>query len=219
MAFARSGAASTLVLAILAVLAVALTFKPAIRANVFPKNFGIVDEGRVYRAGQMSPAAFQSVLEQYQIRTIIDFGAFERDSRGERRNQRIADTMGIPRYRYDLDGYARGNPNSYAQALRMMTDPAFQPVLIHCGAGSERTGCAVILYNNLTRGVSFEEGLERAQDYKHRPHRNPHLREVVERYGQLILESYRTGESIPGVDPLPEARPLPAAPVSNARTR
>jgi tyrosine-protein phosphatase SIW14 len=198
----------------MAVLALALTFKPAIRANVFPKNFGIVDEGRVYRAGQMSPASFQTILERHQIRTIIDFGSYERGSRGERRNQRIADTLGITRYRYDLDGYARGNPNAYAQALRMMTDPAFQPVLIHCGAGSERTSCAVILYNNLTRGTAFEEGLERAQDFKHRPHRNPHLREVVERYGQLIVESYRNGAPVPGVEPLPEPLPVPPAPLA-----
>jgi tyrosine-protein phosphatase SIW14 len=216
----RTGAAATAVVAILAALALVMTFKPLIRDNVIPKNFGVVEEGKLYRAAQMSPAAFQHIIERYNIRTVIDLGAHERGTRGDRLNQRIADTAGITRYRFDcLDGYSRGNPNAYAQTLRIIMDPANHPVLVHCGAGSERTGCTIILYNNITRGTSFEEGLERAQDHKHRPRRNPHLRTTVETYGQLILDSFRTGQPIPGVEPLAEPVPLPPAPASSAAKR
>lgn len=205
------GAAAPIVLALLAVLAVALTFKPAVRDNLFPKNFGVADEGRLYRAGQLTPAAFRAVHEKYGFRTVVDFGSHGRGTRGDRRNQRIADSLGVVRYRFDLIGDATGNPNAYAQALRIMTDPEHQPVLVHCGAGSERTGCAVILYDHITRGVPIEDGLIAALDHKHDPRRNPRLREFIQQWGIAILESYSTGAPIPGVDALP-----PAVPISRA---
>jgi tyrosine-protein phosphatase SIW14 len=200
----RRGSTTALIVVLLSALGMGLTFKPAVRENVIPKNFGVVEEGRVYRAGQVSPAAMRRLHERFGFRTVIDLGSFERESRGERRNQRIAESLGVTRYRFDLIGDATGNPNAYVQALRIMTDPANQPVLVHCGAGSERTGCAVLLFENLMHGVSLEEGLKGAERFKHRPHRNPRLREVVEQYGVAIIESYRNGMPIAGVDPLPD---------------
>ena len=108
-----------------------------------------------------------------------------------------------------LEGDATGNPNYYAQALRLMMDPAKQPVLVHCGAGSERTGCVVILYNNLVHGTPLDEGLKGAEDYKHNPRRNPHLARVVEKWAQPILQAYRQGGPVAGAEPLPE--PVAAA--------
>lgn len=211
----RRGTAATLTIAALALVFLASTFNPAVRRNLVPKNFGVVEDGRVYRAGQLTPAAMRTVHERYAFKTIIDLGSHERDSRGDRLNQRMADSLGIVRYRFDgLDGYARGNPNAYVEALRLMTDPANQPVLVHCGAGSERTSCVVLLYNNITHGTSLEDGLQGARDFKHRPHRNPHLREVVEKWGLAIIEAYRSGGPVSGAPPMPE----PASVAGNPNT-
>lgn len=207
----RSGSAATIIIAILAVGAFAAVFKPAVRQNVFPKNFGVVEEGRLYRSGQFSPAAFRKIHEQHRFRTVIDLGSYEEGSRGDRRNQLLADSVGIPRYRFDLIGDATGNPNAYAQVLRIIKDPANQPVLVHCGAGSERTSCTVIMYDHIRRGQSFETGLALSEYYKHNPRRNPKLREVVEQYGESIIDAYRSGGAIPGVDPLPAPRPVSAS--------
>jgi tyrosine-protein phosphatase SIW14 len=200
----RSGSAAAPVVALVAVVAVALSFNTAIRRNIFPKNFGVVDEGRVYRAGQLTPAAMRRVHAQYGFKTVIDLGSAEPGTRLDRRNQRTADSLGLLRYRFDLVGDATGNPNAYAQALRIMTDPEHQPVLVHCGAGSERTSCAVILYNNIARQVPLDEGLAGAKNFKHNPRRNPHLGRVLEEWGELIIEAHRTGGPVAGAEPLPE---------------
>lgn len=206
----RRGFVRLLVIVAVAFAAVGI-YRGGIKGNLSPKNFGVVDDGRIYRSGQLTPGAMRVVAEKYKIKTVIDFGSYEPHERGERRNQQVAEALGLTRYVMDLEGDATGNPNYYAQALRLMTDPANQPVLVHCGAGSERTGCAVILYDNLVHGTPLDEGLKAAQEHKHNPRRNPHLARVVEKWAQPILEAYRQGGPVAGAEPLPEPMPVAAA--------
>ena len=93
-----------------------------------------------------------------------------------------------------------------------MTDPARQPVLVHCGAGSERTSCAAILYNTLIHNTPIEEGLKEARRFKHDPARNPRLEEVLATYGEAILNAVCDGRAalVPGVEPIPDPWPMPA---------
>jgi protein tyrosine/serine phosphatase len=203
----------TIVIAVVAALGGAWFYRYAVRDNLFPKNFGVVEEGKVYRSGGLTPGALASVVRKHGIRTIVDLGAWEAGSEGDRREQRSAEALGIERYRFELVGDGTGNPNHYVSTLRLLTDPAKQPVLVHCGAGAERTGVAVILYRRVTRGTPIEEAYEEAKQYRHRPERNPQLRRVLDRYAQLILDAFRGGGQIliPGeVDAVPE--PVPIAP-------
>lgn len=199
-----------IVLAGLALLAIAAWFyRDHVREEVFPKNFGVVDQGRLYRSGGLTPAATRRVHDRYGVRTIVDLGAWEPGSDDDRRAQRTAEALGVTRLRFDLAGDGTGDPNQYVEALRVMTDPARQPVLVHCGAGSERTGIAVILYRRFTAGTPIEQGYEEAQRFKHRPSRNPRFREVLDRYAGAILAALRDGTRV--IEPEPPARAMPDA--------
>lgn len=198
-------------LAALAILA-GVAFKPAVLENLTPNNFGEVDAGKVYRSGQLTPAALDSLNQRYHFKTILDLGSFPEGSPGDIRNQRTADALHIPRYRFNLEGDATGNPNYYVQALSLMTDAARQPILVHCGAGSERTGCAVILYDNLVRGTPLDQGLTASQKFHHDDTRNPHLAEVLTRYSGPIFRAYRGHTQIEGVPPLPDPTPASLRP-------
>lgn len=181
-----------------------------VKPNLFPKRFGVVDAGKVYRSGQLSVAALDSIHERYGIRTVIDLGStIHGDAAGERRNQRTADALGIKRYVFRLNGDSTGNPNEYIQALRLATDPANQPVLVHCGAGTERTGLLCLLYKNEVLGVPLEEGFKEAQTYGHNPHRTPQMHEMMDTYAAPILDRFRHGGQITdgAVKPVPEPEP------------
>ncbi len=95
-----------------------------------------------------------------------------------------------------LSGDSTGEVNGYVEALRIMNDPERQPVLVHCGAGTERTGCVVALYRMFEEGWTMEEAYAEADDKGHSPDRNPHLRETLERYTDLIRESLESGVPI-----------------------
>ncbi|MCL4742903.1 MAG: tyrosine-protein phosphatase [Phycisphaerales bacterium] len=179
-----------------------LAYREWVRPNLFPKNFGVVTEGVLYRSGELTPAAVEKVVRRHAIRTIVDLGAFEPGTREERLAQRTADALGVDRFRMDLEGDATGNPNYYAEALRIMTDPERQPVLVQCGAGSERTGCAVAMYRHLVEGVPMDDAYAETQRYKHNPRRNPRLREVFEAWTEPVGRALREGGGVPGAQPL-----------------
>ncbi len=198
----------------LVLLALALFWHHGVRPNLFPKRFGIVADGRVYRSGKLTPEATRRIVEARHVRTIIDLGAWPEGSPDDRLAQRTADALGVTRYRFDLVGDATGNPNWYLETLRLMTDPARQPVLVHCGAGTERTGAAVVLYRSIIDGISLETAYAEADAAGHSPQRNPRLRAVLDRWAPAIERAYREGGSVAGADPLPAPQPVSSAPDS-----
>jgi protein tyrosine/serine phosphatase len=207
-------------LLLLGAVAIALAgrvFAVNIRPNLVPKRFGVVDPQKVYRSGQLTVAALDEIHEKYGIRTIIDLGStIHDDAAGERRNQRTADALGIKRYVFALNGDSTGNPNAYIQALRLASDPANQPVLVHCGAGTERTGFFCMLYKNANMGVPLEEGFEEAQAFGHNPRRTPQVKQMWYQYAKAILDHYKRGGQISDdrYKPLPE--PVPGSPIDHA---
>ena len=188
----------------------------AVRPNLVPKNFGVVDEGRVYRSGQLTPAAMRRVVEQRHIKTVIDLGSYWdgprlADARGDELNQQMAEAMGVRRYLMPLYGDGQGNVNWYVHAVRIMNDPARQPVLVHCGAGSERTSVACILYEQLRHGAPDNAaGVEAARAFHHNPRKNPHVREVLDSWGAEVLRCVREGGQVrdPKFEAVPEPKPV-----------
>lgn len=191
-----------------AALAVLLVWQFGIRDHIRPYRFGVVDPGKVYRSGQLTPSVLEGLQARYGIKTIVDLGTYPPGSREDLREQRAVDALGMQRYVFDLEGDATGNPNAYVQALRLMTDPDLQPVLIHCGAGTERTGTAAILYRNIVQGGSIVKAFEEAQTYGHDPYRNPWIFKVLLEFRHEIERAFREGGQIPGVAALPEPAPV-----------
>ena len=165
--------------------------------NLVPKNFGVVREGAVYRSGELTTAALTKVVREHEIRTVIDFGAHDHDPAAERREQRAAEMLGVKRHVLNLNRDATGDPNRYAEALRIMNDPAAQPVLVHCAAGSQRTGCAVALYRSLVQGWDDDDALLETREYRHDPEDNPRLPAMYRAWKDEIERAFREGGSIP----------------------
>lgn len=212
----KSGLVRTVVV-VAALLALGLYWQFGVRPNLFPKNFAVVEAGKVYRSGQLTPAAFRKVVEERGIKTIIDLGSGKDHPEVEKLNAAVAKSLGVRRYVAALEGDSRGNPNWYVWALRIAMDPANQPVLVHCGAGSERTGCIVTLYNNIQHGTSISEGYQLASNYGHDPDKNPHLRQTLESYGESIVRGAREGRWLSFVEPVPTGGTTGAEPPEAVR--
>jgi hypothetical protein len=204
MAFdARSVRPALLLLA--GIAAAAWAWADWIRPNAFPKRFGTVIEGEVYRAGELTPAAMRRVVERHGIRTVVDLGADPPGSRDDLRQARTAAALGVERVRLHLEGDGTGDPNVYVQTLEILADPARQPVLVHCGAGTERTGAAVALHRHIVQGVPLDDGYAEAVRAGHCPRRNPRLKPYLDRWSAEIIEAVRSGGEV-------RVRPPPAEP-------
>jgi protein tyrosine/serine phosphatase len=171
------------------------------RHDLAPKRFHEVVPGEIYRSGELTPAAFRTVVRRHDIRTIVDLGAWEPASPGDRLAQAVADELGVDRVVFDLEGDATGDPNAYAQTLRILTDPDRRPVLVHCGAGTERTGCAVYLYRTIVQDVPDDEAYREALRAGHSDRRNPRLRQVIDTWARPVEDAFTRGGRVPWTGP------------------
>jgi protein tyrosine/serine phosphatase len=184
-----------LVIAILLLVAGAVVWHKLIRDHVIPRNFGIVEDGAIYRSGRLTSTALRKLHNEYELRTIVDLGAYEPDSEPDVAEASLAADLGMSRVRFSLIGDGTGDPNQFIEAVRLMADPANQPVLVHCAAGAQRTSTAVILYRHLVEGVPIHEAYPESFDFKHEPD-NYHLLAYLADNIEAIRASWETGRPL-----------------------
>lgn len=161
-----------------------------------PKNFGVVDEGRVYRSGALTPDSLRTAKERYHIKTVVDLGGHHEGSKGDLAEAEAAKALGVKRFVLRLEGDGAGDPNKYVEALKILTDPANQPALVHCAAGAQRTGAATILYRAATKGTSITEAYPEAKEYGHKPGKDWRMLAYLADWSDEILRAYRDGTTI-----------------------
>lgn len=170
--------------------------------SLAPKRFATVEEGVLYRSGEPTPAGLRSVVEKHGIKTVIDLGAWEPGTKDAALAERTAETLGVERHVFDLEGDATGDAQQYVDALRIITDPANHPVLVHCGAGTERTGATVYWFRTLIQGWDPAEAEAEADRIGHSDSRNPLWDRVIEQRTDAVREALESG------DPMPEQEPI-----------
>lgn len=135
------------------VLAVPLTW---IGWNQATYNFAVLQPGRIYRSGQMSPSALLRTLREHQIKTVLNLrGPNPRESwyRDE-----IATTLAAGATQVDLPlsscvWMSRIQLRTFIRVL----DTCEYPVLFHCAWGSERTGLAAAIAELLCEGSTLAD--------------------------------------------------------------
>ena len=104
-------------------------------------RFAEVDPG-IYRGAQPEVVSDYQILQRLGVKTIIDV----RKDSTVNDERKIAERMGFDFISIPIDGFF-GAPMSYFhRAVDLISDPAYQPVFIHCQLGHDRTGVIVGLY-------------------------------------------------------------------------
>ena len=148
-----------------------------IQQRFVPKQFSVVEPGRIYRSGQISASIIYATLARYDIQTVVslqDYDAHNPDHRAERE---AAEALGIRELHFPLRGDGTGELRSYAFALAEMARAEREgaPVLVHCAAGTERTGAAVAFYRLLVQNRPASEAYEELRYRGWDPGDNPQL--------------------------------------------
>lgn len=117
------------------------------------KNFGCINSN-YYRGAQPEGQGY-SELAALGVKTVIDL---QRD--GEQDEQQLVETAGMKFFRIKMSD--RSSP-SYEQAsefLKIVSDPANQPVYVHCKGGRHRTGAMTAVYRIEHDGWTAEKAFE-----------------------------------------------------------
>ena len=113
------------------------------------RNFRVVEEGVLYRCGQLNLAGLKRLIHDYGIKTVVSLRDGEKSNDMEEEKYLHGETdlsfvRILPRAWWASDGSVPAEIG-LAQFREVMDDPANYPVLVHCYAGIHRTGafCAV----------------------------------------------------------------------------
>ena len=102
-------------------------------------NFGEVNDN-YYRGSQPKGSDFAN-LAHLGIKTVIDL-----TRGGEPGEQQSVQNAGMHFFRIPMTTSDRPNENAVAQFLKLVNDPANQPVYVHCQGGRHRTGVMTAIY-------------------------------------------------------------------------
>ncbi|MFL5327764.1 MAG: fused DSP-PTPase phosphatase/NAD kinase-like protein [Gemmataceae bacterium] len=122
--------------------------------NANLRNVRIVKSEVLYRSGQLSIAGLERVVHDYDIRTVVslrdsdDPNVAPPDAKEEEfcKAQDIRHVRITPRRWWSGDDSPPPADLSVATFLSVMDDASNYPVLVHCFAGTHRTGAMVAIY-------------------------------------------------------------------------
>jgi tyrosine-protein phosphatase SIW14 len=117
------------------------------------RNLHVVDDGILYRSGQLSVDGLARVVHDYRIRTVVTLrdAHVTGDEPPDLAEEEWCKKEELNYYRLPHrpwlapDGSVPNEIN-VVKFLQIMKDPANYPVLVHCLAGKHRTGAMCAVY-------------------------------------------------------------------------
>lgn len=148
-------------------------WKDVLEDRLIPKRWGVVQAGKIYRSGRLSSALVKKMLRENNIAVIIDLSGDEPGDKDQEAEKKAAVELGIERLNFPLKGDGTGDINNYAQAIAAIVDAEQKgkPVLVHCAAGTQRTGGVIACYRMLVekKSPSFVYAELLRYDWKDKP--------------------------------------------------
>jgi protein tyrosine/serine phosphatase len=192
---------------------VSVLWVDVVSPRVFPKRFGVVVEHAFYRSGRIHPSLLPKVLDRYGIDDIVALTYPASGAQYQSLEAAVAAERGIRVQSFALDGDGTGDPATVVDALVAIHESIGRgdQVLVHCAAGSERTGAVVYLYRTLVLGESADSAYAELLRYGHRPARNPKLEAFLNANMAYFADALVARGVVPERPSLPHL-PEPTAP-------
>lgn len=154
------------------------------------RNLRVVEDGVLYRCGQLTPAGMERVLHDYQIKTVVTLRSSRQAGQKapDEWEEGLCAAKGVKHVRIvprvwgaDETGEIPAE-QGVQEFLKVMDNKANHPVLVHCFAGIHRTGTMCAIFRMEYQGWTAERAMEEMQFYGFAPedmhqHISTYLRE------------------------------------------
>lgn len=115
----------------------------------------------LYRGGQPTEAGLAK-LKQKGIRTIIDLRSYDQLAKKEEGWSRSA---GVKFISMPMSNWFKPKDMQIDKIIKLIDDPANQPVFVHCQRGADRTGTVVAVYRISREGWNADRANEEAEKF------------------------------------------------------
>jgi protein tyrosine/serine phosphatase len=119
----------------------------AVEVPGVPNLYRVTED--IYRSAQPTEAGFKN-LEDLGIRTVLNLRGFHGDDLRE---------TGLKEIRIRMHAW-KPDTDDLARAVRILSDPAGGPYLVHCEHGADRTGMTIAVYRMAVQGWSRDAAID-----------------------------------------------------------
>lgn len=171
-----------------------LLWEQVLKNHFVPRRFGVVEQGRIYRSGQISSSLIKKTLVRYKIRTIVSLTADYGNNADKTAEKEAAAELGIEMMVFPLGGSGTGDINNYAKAIAAIcrSKKEQKPVLVHCSAGVQRTGGVIAAYQLLVEKKDAASVVDEMRRYGWNPKDNtallPYLNSNMKELATLLRQ-------------------------------
>jgi len=127
-------------------------------AKVRIKNFGCIND-KFYRGAQPKQEDYAD-LAAMGVKTVIDL---QKD--GDGREQSMVEASGMKFFRIGMSDKSRPANEQAELFLKIVNDPANQPVYVHCAGGRHRTGAMSAIYRMTHDGWNADQAFQEMKRY------------------------------------------------------
>jgi protein tyrosine/serine phosphatase len=130
------------------------------------RNFRTVRPGVLYRSGQLTRDGLMRLIHDYGIRTVIALRDPEMGHKPTWDEERFCAKEELYYFRLSPRSWwptADGPPpaeENIRQFLEILDDPKYHPVLVHCFAGTHRTGAYCAIYQMEYEHASNDDAIQ-----------------------------------------------------------
>ena len=133
--------------------------RPSKISNIQIDNFGRVN-ANYYRGAQPEGRDYAD-LKAFGIKTVIDL-----TQDGDSQEPATVERLGMKFYRIPMTTHEPPSAAKIAQFLKLVENPANQPVYVHCQGGRHRTGVMTAVYRMTDEGWTPNQAFAEMKQYK-----------------------------------------------------
>ncbi|MBX3018476.1 MAG: tyrosine-protein phosphatase [Bdellovibrionaceae bacterium] len=147
------------------------------------KNFEEVDPGRFYRSAQLTPEEMEEAIKKYGIKTVVSLRGAPEHAPWYQPQVDVLEKNGV---KFEKLWWTAEHFPAKEELIRFedILEKGDYPILVHCRAGSDRTGEATAIYAINHMKLTNEQAVAKHLnfDYWHVETFKPAMKEFVRRY-------------------------------------
>jgi hypothetical protein len=157
----------------------------SLRWEIWPTRFAVVEEGWLYRSGQIDARLIDGVIDRFGIEAILAAKWMDPEEPDVAAELAAVERNDLDYIEVRMPGNGAGSLEALDQAADWIASHSHHPLLVHCDAGRHRSNASIAAYRMKHCGWSLEEALSEARKFGLRDRHEELITRLTEYYERI----------------------------------